>query len=308
MKGAIMKWCMIICSLAFLFVPAANAEYYQYVDDSGQVVYTDDITTVPNDRRVEVQAYQELKMPVEALPKVETVEDINGNTGEAASPMMKRRDALTVKTQQLIMEFNTLDGIREKLEEDRAAVRTKRGAVRTKEATIAYKENLAEFTRKAAEYEKKRAELSTEVEAFNAELTSGGIASQKDIGGGGTDDDSTAAGELAVEGTVEEESAAERDKLVTTFEMERLQMELSQEEIYKEYQRLTDEKKSLDARNKTRMNRPDLTALKEDYRAYQKKKDAYDQWVRSHEARVEDYNGRLKASGLAVADSGTADE
>ena len=51
----------IIVSLVLLLSVLAGAEYYKYIDEDGNVSFTDNIMNVPEDQRQNTQAIKNLK-------------------------------------------------------------------------------------------------------------------------------------------------------------------------------------------------------------------------------------------------------
>lgn len=49
----------IILIAAMLAVPPASAEFYRYVDENGNIRFTDDITMVPREQREKLREYQD---------------------------------------------------------------------------------------------------------------------------------------------------------------------------------------------------------------------------------------------------------
>ncbi|MEJ2657523.1 MAG: DUF4124 domain-containing protein, partial [Desulfobacterales bacterium] len=58
----LLKW---FISLALvLFSISASAEYYKYIDQNGNVHYTDDLTDVPENQRTDINEYNEIQSGV----------------------------------------------------------------------------------------------------------------------------------------------------------------------------------------------------------------------------------------------------
>jgi len=161
----------IILIAAMLAVPPAGAEFYKYVDENGNIRFTDDITMVPREQREKLREYQdaingsedtpEASQAAPAAPAEKTPEpDPVGGSYQAIIEQGKRLEA---QQTALDTEFNALMDARRLLEEAR-------GDFRTKKARKEYEAQVRQLNERNAAYEAKRAAYDNEVLQYNAKL------------------------------------------------------------------------------------------------------------------------------------------
>ncbi|RJQ85687.1 MAG: DUF4124 domain-containing protein [Desulfobacteraceae bacterium] len=142
------------------FTPAA-AEFYRYVDQHGNILYTDDLNNVPADRRGTVQSYEEAPNAVspEQNPP-ESKPDSAGNTMEA---MENERKQLEQQEKDLNKEYDELVKRRGELDQE------KEKAV-TADHIKSYNQQITDFNARVRAYEEKRGIHTSKVNTFNNRL------------------------------------------------------------------------------------------------------------------------------------------
>ena len=88
---------------------SALGEFYQYKDKDGVVIFTDDLSQVPEDQRPIIKTYESIKSP----PPEDTVEDLK-NTPASTQPKNQNTDFEEEK-KWLVDEQYALEREREKL-------------------------------------------------------------------------------------------------------------------------------------------------------------------------------------------------
>ena len=167
-----------IVLLAVLLVSgAANAEFYKYYDENGNVHFTDDFNQVPLDQRENVEGYAESEpseeepLPAEAEPTDAPDENTSAQQGEEESSydfagkmqeLDQRKDELTAEHDALMAENKQLDEIKKN--------------VKTSDERKQYNERVRLLNEKFEEHDKKRKAFYQEVQEYNKRV---GLANQK---------------------------------------------------------------------------------------------------------------------------------
>ena len=153
---------LIIVLITMVFTTSAYAEFYRYVDEHGNVMYTDDLSNVPPDQRDKVRPYEESESEP---PPVEPKKAESPETGKAdmTSELEKERQRLQEQEKALNQEYEDLMKMRSQLNEEK-------GTAVTNAQIKAYNQQIIDFNRRIQAYEKKRDALANEVKTFNKKV------------------------------------------------------------------------------------------------------------------------------------------
>lgn len=117
-----MKQVIVLSGFFFIFFncASATAEFFKYVDEKGEIRYTDNLDDVPPEQRSGVEIYNESAQQETAAPEGQTPEDekrSDVSTGdEAAFERLKQTQAELDKEYQLLQnEIEALNKEREQL-------------------------------------------------------------------------------------------------------------------------------------------------------------------------------------------------
>lgn len=155
---------------SFLFVPliflaftlSASAEFYRYVDEHGNVVFTDDLSKVPADQRDKVKPYEEtVSKPAPKEVKSEVDPDTKASAADNSSEQERTR--LQEQEKSLNAEYENLMATRTQLNEEKQKAVTN---AQIKE----YNAKIVEFNAQIQAYEKKRDALANAVTEFNKKV------------------------------------------------------------------------------------------------------------------------------------------
>jgi flagellar biosynthesis chaperone FliJ len=151
----------MICFIAVFLCAPASAEFYRYVDEHGNVMFTDDLSKVPTDQREKVKPYEE---SITKAPPVETKKDENAAAvKDDVNEFKKEQQRLQNQEKVLNQEYKDLMKMRSQLNEKKSAAVTD---AQVKE----YNQQIIEFNERIQNYEKARDALAAEVDAFNARV------------------------------------------------------------------------------------------------------------------------------------------
>lgn len=157
------KWFTLI--FLVLFSVPAIAEFYKFVDEDGNVHYTDDLSRVPENQRSHVDAYKEYKSDTDIEPVEDQKEDIKQPVPEEKKEV---DNSLTETGQRLEIKKEKLDKEYQDLMKERAEIEIEKKNIKTAIETRKHNEKVLAFNEKIKNYEKKREAFNAEVEAYNA--------------------------------------------------------------------------------------------------------------------------------------------
>jgi len=161
----------LILMLAVLAALPANAEFYKYVDENGNVRFTDDITVVPREQREKLREYQDYIEESEEISETPDTEPAEPPAEAAESePARVTSGALTEQGKRLEKEKVALDTEYSALMEARRMLEERRGEFRTKSALKEYETQILELNGRNAAYEAKREAYDQEVLEYNTKL------------------------------------------------------------------------------------------------------------------------------------------
>jgi chromosome segregation ATPase len=159
----IKQFIWILLALLISVIPA-SAEFYRFVDENGNTVYTDDINKVPVEQRENVQSYEEaLSDPAEATDEKHSLPETVNNNAATADENPKERERLQAQEKELSREYQDLMTQRARLDEEKSQAISG-------DQISEYNQKIAEFNARIQSYEKKRSALESEINAFNQGL------------------------------------------------------------------------------------------------------------------------------------------
>jgi hypothetical protein len=170
-----MKTLNIFILISFLlFSVSASAEFFKYIDENGNVRFTDDINQVPEEQRAKISSYVESESE-EALPEQEVTQESQGeqeqqesvaglvedNSGEESLEAAKKRiDALKQK----------LDEEYKALAEEGKQLAKEREAALTNEQKLEFNKKVDEYNKRGESYQATQKEYEAQIEAYNARV------------------------------------------------------------------------------------------------------------------------------------------
>ena len=173
-----MYWLKIIIPLFFLvFTGAASAEFYKYVDEKGNVHFTDDFNQVPVSQREQVRGYEEYRQPEPAAASQAKI-DPAGEPGADETASSETRD-FDNQLKALDQRKAELAGEYEELLKENAHLNEMKKTVKNRAAADQYNENVRKLNAKLQEHDRKRKEFFSDVENYNARVGQENKARQK---------------------------------------------------------------------------------------------------------------------------------
>jgi hypothetical protein len=160
--GGHMKLRLFIILITLLFsTVGAFAEFYKYIDKEGNILFTDDLSEVPENQRPGVIEYGEPEKKTglsEESVEIQPGEDgqLDNTTNDPAADLNHRKNALE-------QEYILLKKEKEEL------VNTKKN-LKTKAQIENYNKKVLLIKEKIEHYQKNRDELNAEIEKYNKSI------------------------------------------------------------------------------------------------------------------------------------------
>ncbi|MCF8069337.1 MAG: DUF4124 domain-containing protein [Desulfobacterales bacterium] len=149
---------LLIYILILTFSAAAHAEFYKYINEKGEVIYTDDLSRIPAEKRGEVKIYSESFSNYNF--EEEELDDFDGEDMQA---MQSRLNEIH---KELENNFNELNTEKDQLELIKDTLHSG-----TNKADIDdYNERMERLNTQIELYEQKRAAYEAETRKYNAQL------------------------------------------------------------------------------------------------------------------------------------------
>ena len=160
------RWIILISIV--LFSMSASAEYYRYVDKDGNVHYTDDLTSVPENQRTDINEYTGFQDGSNDQAKDEQKE-------ETPQPLLEKEQVKNKPDTDKFSEIKKqLDQEKEKLDEEyRTLMEEKKQLIedekklKSGKAAKKYNKVVLKFNEKIEDYERRKNLFNKEVEEYN---------------------------------------------------------------------------------------------------------------------------------------------
>jgi hypothetical protein len=161
----------LICLLLMSLPLSASAEFYRYIDEKGNIHYTDDLSTVPENQRTEIYEYDESQRnvynnqeedqnAVKSQPIFEESQALDQNKTDDFAETKRRLDR---KKQEFDKEYKTLMQERDRITADNKNLKSRASVKR-------YNKIISKFNEKIADYETRKKVFDAEVEEYNARI------------------------------------------------------------------------------------------------------------------------------------------
>ena len=169
------KWFILLGSIFFMCLPVF-ADFYRYVDEKGNVRFTDDLTQVPENQRSQIPNYTEFREGPEKDGErepdasAEQQNQVEEPAGESVPEEQPEQSDLTAVKMRLDQTKQALDSEFEALMQEREILEKQRLEIQNQEEYDKISEEITTLNGKIAAYENKRAAFNTEVQAYNTKV------------------------------------------------------------------------------------------------------------------------------------------
>jgi Domain of unknown function (DUF4124) len=171
-----LTWTIVIVFLA-LAGPVA-AQFYRYIDQKGNLRFTDDYNKVPVEQRANIREYHETGKGSASVSRETVTETERAQTPGAESSVSPTIGLVATADDGTISlkEFRTqIEKMKEQLDaeyltlaKEKDTLAKKRDLKKTREELAAYNKSVDAFNQRAENYEKMSSKLSTLVDEYNA--------------------------------------------------------------------------------------------------------------------------------------------
>lgn len=160
------RW--LICLLLVLLPLSASAEFYRYVDEKGNVHYTDDLSTVPENQQTDIYEDTESQNNMDdhqkddqkELKSEPLIEGKQTRDQNEASDLAEIKRSLDQKKAELKKEYQALIKEKEQIVKDRKKIRNRAAAKK-------HNKIISKFNEKVENYEARKTIFNAEVEKYN---------------------------------------------------------------------------------------------------------------------------------------------
>jgi hypothetical protein len=107
--------CLLYCGLIFIFAPwTATAEFYQYTDQNGNLIFTDDVSRIPANQRDKIKRYN----------SVQPLGNLSDETVDRSDLEKQKTDTVSVQREKLERDYFRLQQTRKDLMKEKEQVTT----------------------------------------------------------------------------------------------------------------------------------------------------------------------------------------
>lgn len=165
------KWTIVL--VLILLTASVSAEIFKYVDQDGNVLYTDDLSVIPAAQRSDIEVFSGTADQADATPENEVQEPTQTETTDADdSEELSVR--LEKKQQELLREGEALEAERKALNKEKETLFSSRRFKSGTDSRITRQlrelnQKIAASNKKLEDYEKKKAAVEAEMKAIQGQ-------------------------------------------------------------------------------------------------------------------------------------------
>ena len=175
----------IFIIIVFLSAPA-SAQFYKYIDEDGNIRFTDDINQVPENQRATVKSYEE------AVSDTDVATEADQSNGEVSTNAQQKAAAagaaVDIDLGDLDAAYNQLKALRQEIDKEykdlvveKETLAKGKAEAKTREQVLEYNAKVKQFNERAKVHQQKSKKYEAQVDAYNATVSQQ-IAEQKKEG------------------------------------------------------------------------------------------------------------------------------
>ena len=149
----------------FVLTPIeAKADFYKYIDENGNIIFTDNLSKIPKNQRNKVEKYHEpppiSRSKESVVDKAQKLDSKDSSKISADEAMEAKREELEKRRTQLGQEYEVLMN-------EKAALERQKAEAKGRDEIKKYNEDVRLFSDKLNQYNEKRISLETDVTEYN---------------------------------------------------------------------------------------------------------------------------------------------
>jgi hypothetical protein len=192
---------LLLLLIIILFATPASADIYKFIDEQGNVRFTDDINQVPEDQRGSIEISSNYEADTEAEqesenfnddlatdPELESsyadepettegFDDDSDNRGDVGVQEDQKEDGVSLDQEELDLNLKSLKSLKKEIDKEYAALvkekeklAQEQNALTTREEILKYNVRINDLNERAEAYVKKGEQYKAQVEAYNARI------------------------------------------------------------------------------------------------------------------------------------------
>jgi hypothetical protein len=192
---------LLLLLIIILFATPASADIYKFIDEQGNVRFTDDINQVPEDQRGSIEISSNYEADTEAEPESENFnddlatdpelessyadepettegfDDDSDNRGDVGVQEDQKEDGVSLDQEELDLNLKSLKSLKKEIDKEYAALvkekeklAQEQNALTTREEILKYNVKINDLNERAEAYVKKGEQYKAQVEAYNARI------------------------------------------------------------------------------------------------------------------------------------------
>jgi hypothetical protein len=192
---------LLLLLIIILFATPASADIYKFIDEQGNVRFTDDINQVPEDQRGSIEISSNYEADTEAEPESENFnddlstdpelessyadepettegfDDDSDNRGDVGVQEDQKEDGVSLDQEELDLNLKSLKSLKKEIDKEYAALvkekeklAQEQNALTTREEILKYNVRINDLNERAEAYVKKGEQYKAQVEAYNARI------------------------------------------------------------------------------------------------------------------------------------------
>lgn len=172
----------IFIIIVFLSAPA-SAQFYKYIDEDGNIRFTDDFNQVPENQRATVKSYEEAVSDTDVANEADQSDsEVSTNAQQKAAAA---EAAVDIDLGDLDAAYNQLKALRQEIDKEynellveKETLAKEKAEAKTREQVLEYNEKVKQFNERAKVHQQKSKKYEAQVDAYNASVSQQ-IAEQK---------------------------------------------------------------------------------------------------------------------------------
>lgn len=163
------KTTLLTFMVIFVLTPhATKADFYKYIDKSGNIVFTDDLSAIPEDQRQKAEKYREAPPSIKVQESNEKSKPELNSKKDQGTPLTT--EEMSLKKKELEKKQSELEKEYEILMQEKARLEKQKNEAIGRNKIKAYNEQILRFSERLNKYNEERTTLEKDVNEYNSTL------------------------------------------------------------------------------------------------------------------------------------------